>query len=72
MKNRSSGSRVVPCGRTGVTNITVAFRNIDKALKKGKTKGKRAGWNVNNTEGTKERKYPCLSSDAMRNAINLT
>jgi hypothetical protein len=72
MKNPSSGSRVVPCERTDVTQIRVAFRKFDKALEKGKTKGKGAGWNVNNTEGTKERKHPCLSSDAMRNAINLT
>jgi hypothetical protein len=55
-----------------MTKITVAFRNFHTALEKGKTKGKRTGWNVNNTEGTKERKYPCLPSDAMRNAINLT
>jgi len=55
-----------------VTKIAVAFRNFPKALEKGKTKGNVTGWNVNNTEVTKERKYPCLSSDAMRKAINLT
>jgi hypothetical protein len=29
----SSGSRVVPCGRTDMTQLTVAFRNLAKALK---------------------------------------
>jgi len=37
-----------------VTKITVAFRIFSKALEKGKTKGKRARWNVNNTEGKKK------------------
>jgi len=30
----SSGSRVVPCGRTDMTKLRVAFRNISNARKK--------------------------------------
>jgi len=34
MKNPSTGSRVVPCGRTDKTKITRAFRIFDKVLEK--------------------------------------
>jgi hypothetical protein len=34
-ENPSSGIRVVPCGRTDVTKLIVAFRNIAKALENG-------------------------------------
>ena len=33
-ENSSSGSRVVPCGRTDMTKLTVAFRNFLDAPKK--------------------------------------
>ena len=34
-KNSSSGSRGVPCRRTEITELVVAFRNFVKALRKG-------------------------------------
>ena len=41
-QNPSSGSRVVPCGRTegqtDMTKLTVAFRNFAKRLEKGKVR----------------------------------
>jgi hypothetical protein len=33
-ENPSSGSRVVPCGRTDMTKLIVAFRSFANALKK--------------------------------------
>jgi len=33
-ENPSSGSRVVPCGRTDITKLMVAFRNSANAPKK--------------------------------------
>ena len=32
-ENPSSGSRVVPCGRTNMTKLTVAFRHFESASK---------------------------------------
>ena len=32
-KNPSSGNRVVPCGWTDLTKLTVAFRNLANVLK---------------------------------------
>ena len=34
-ENPSSGSRVVPCGKTDMKRLTVAFRNSAKAPRKG-------------------------------------
>jgi hypothetical protein len=36
-ENQSSGSRVVPCGRTDMTKLLVASRNFVKAPKNGST-----------------------------------
>ena len=35
-ENPSSGSRVVPCGRTEVTKLTVAFLHVQIVLKSGR------------------------------------
>jgi len=35
LENASSGSRVVPCGRTDVVKLIVTFRNFANGLKKG-------------------------------------
>ena len=42
-ENPSSGSRVVPCGRTDMTNLIVALQNFANALNKAQTSMHSAG-----------------------------
>ena len=50
-QNPSSGSRVVPCGRTDTTKLTVAFRNFSNAPKNARKYGY-AVWQAPSRTGT--------------------